>query len=77
MEAMQETGNLISSEKVQGTNVYNGAGGTLGSVHALMIEKTSGHVAYAIMAFGGSGNGQPVPPSSMVGYYGVGPYWSR
>ena len=27
MEAVQETGNLIASDKVQGTNVYNAAGG--------------------------------------------------
>jgi hypothetical protein len=26
MEATQETGNLIASDKVQGTNVYNTAG---------------------------------------------------
>ena len=26
MEAVQETGNLIASDKVQGTNVYNAAG---------------------------------------------------
>ena len=50
MEAMQDTG---SSEKVEGTNVYNRAGETLGTIHALMIDKSSGHVAYAIMSFGG------------------------
>ena len=53
MEAVQETGNLISSEKVEGTNVYNRTGDTLGSIHDLMIDKTSGHVVYAIMSFGG------------------------
>ena len=53
MEVMQETGNLISSEKVEGTNVYNGVGDTLGSIHALMIDKASGQVVYAIMSFGG------------------------
>jgi uncharacterized protein YrrD len=53
MEAMQGTGNLISSEKVEGTNVYNRTGDTLGSIHDLMIDKTSGHVVYAIMSFGG------------------------
>ena len=29
MEAVQETGNLIASDKVQGTNVYNAAGENL------------------------------------------------
>ena len=53
MDATQETGNLISSAKVEGTNVYNRAGDSLGSIHSLMIDKASGHVAYAIMSFGG------------------------
>lgn len=53
MEAVQETGSLIASDKVQGTNVYNNAGEALGSVHDLMIDKPSGKVAYAILSFGG------------------------
>ena len=53
MEAVQETGNLIASDKVQGTYVYNAAGDELGSIHDLMIDKLSGKVAYAIMSFGG------------------------
>jgi uncharacterized protein YrrD len=52
MEATQETGNLIASDKVQGTNVYNTAGDNLGAIHDLMIDKPSGKVAYAIMSFG-------------------------
>jgi hypothetical protein len=39
MEAAQETGNLIASEKVEGTNVYNAAGDNLGAIHDLMIDK--------------------------------------
>ena len=53
MDATQETGNLISSAKVEGTSVYNRGGDFLGSIHNLMIDKASGHVAYAIMSFGG------------------------
>ena len=53
MEAVQETGNLIASDKVQGTNVYNAAGDNLGAIHDVMIDKPSGKVAYAIMSFGG------------------------
>jgi hypothetical protein len=53
MEAVQETGNLIASDKVQGTNVYNPAGDNLGSIHDVMIDKRSGKIAYAIMSFGG------------------------
>jgi hypothetical protein len=48
-----ETNRLISSEKVDGTVVYNGEGQHLGSIHHLMIEKFSGHVEYAVMSFGG------------------------
>ena len=47
------TGNLIASEKVTGTAVYNQAGETLGSVDDIMIDKASGHAIYAVMAFGG------------------------
>jgi hypothetical protein len=53
MDATSETGNLIASDKVQGTNVYNTAGENLGSIHDLMLDKPSGKVAYAIMSFGG------------------------
>ena len=44
---------LISSRRVEGTPVYNGAGEKLGSIHSVMIEKRSGKVAYAVMSFGG------------------------
>ncbi len=47
------SGNLIASEKVTGTAVYNQAGETLGSVDDIMIDKASGHAIYAVMAFGG------------------------
>ena len=48
-----ETHRLISSEKVDGTAVYNPAGDRLGTVHHLMIEKYNGRVEYAVMSFGG------------------------
>ena len=50
---VSETNRLISSEKVDGTAVYNSGGEHLGSVHHLMIDKFSGHVEYAVMSFGG------------------------
>lgn len=46
-------GNVISSDKVEGTSVYNAAGNKLGSVDDLMIDKISGQVRYAVMEFGG------------------------
>jgi hypothetical protein len=37
-----ETHRLISSEKVDGTSVYDRRGESLGSVHHLMIDKYTG-----------------------------------
>jgi hypothetical protein len=51
--ATDETKNLISADKVVGTAVFNRKGERLGSVFGLMINKLNGHVAYAIMSFGG------------------------
>jgi hypothetical protein len=53
METRDETVSLISAGKVQGTNVYNTGGDSLGEVYDVMIDKLSGKVAYAIMSFGG------------------------
>ena len=51
--ATDETSTRISSDKVEGTAVYNREGEKLGSIHTLMIDKMSGKVAYAVMSFGG------------------------
>src|SRR3954468_14072518 len=53
MEKTDETVSLISAGKVQGTNVYNTGGDSLGEVYDVMIDKRSGKVVYAIMSFGG------------------------
>jgi uncharacterized protein YrrD len=47
------TGTLIAADKVKGTNVYNPAGDTLGSIDDIMIDKVSGRAIYAVMSFGG------------------------
>ena len=47
------TYSVISSDKVEGTAVYNRAGEKLGSVDDLMIDKRSGQVRYAVLEFGG------------------------
>ena len=47
------TGSVISSDKVEGTAVYNSAGEKLGSIDDLMIDKISGQVRYAALEFGG------------------------
>lgn len=44
---------VISSDKIQGTAIYNPAGDKLGSIEKLLIDKASGQVHYAIMEFGG------------------------
>jgi sporulation protein YlmC with PRC-barrel domain len=44
---------VISSDKVEGTTVYNVAGEKLGSIDDLMIDKLSGQVRYAVLEFGG------------------------
>ena len=48
-----ETDRLISSQKVDGTAVYNRNSDRLGTVDHLMIDKYTGHVEYAVMSFGG------------------------
>ena len=44
---------LISSEDVEGTNVYDLKGSKSGDTDHLMIDKVSGRVTYAVMSFGG------------------------
>src|SRR6266404_316775 len=48
-----ETDELIASNKVEGTAVYNRQGERVGTVHHFMVGKRSGQVAYAVMSFGG------------------------
>jgi sporulation protein YlmC with PRC-barrel domain len=47
------TSDIISSDRVEGTNVYNKVGDKLGSIDELMIDKRSGQVRYAVLEFGG------------------------
>jgi sporulation protein YlmC with PRC-barrel domain len=44
---------LIESDHVEGTAVYDANGKRIGTIKRLVIEKISGHVAYAVTAFGG------------------------
>ncbi|HEX5535980.1 MAG TPA: PRC-barrel domain-containing protein [Sphingobium sp.] len=52
-EARGEAHMLISSDRVEGTAVYNRDGNRLGTISSLMIHKRSGQVEYAILSFGG------------------------
>lgn len=54
MASQSPYGALISSEHVEGTNVYSATKeDKVGEIHHLMIDKRSGRVAYAVMSFGG------------------------
>lgn len=48
-----ETQDLISSEKVDGTAVYGSDGDKIGSIHHLMVGKRDGKVRFAVLNFGG------------------------
>lgn len=49
----RETGSLIGSDKVEGTNVYGADESKIGEIDRVMIDKITGKVAYAVMSFGG------------------------
>jgi sporulation protein YlmC with PRC-barrel domain len=51
--ARDETSELIASNKVEGTTVYNPDGEKLGSIHNFMVDKRTGQVEYAVLQFGG------------------------
>jgi hypothetical protein len=62
---------LISSDRVEGTKVFNAAGDKLGSIDDLMIDKRSGQVRYAVLEFGGflgMGTDRYPMPWSMLKY---------
>jgi sporulation protein YlmC with PRC-barrel domain len=48
-----ETRQLIASDKVEGTSVFDMQGEKLGTVRKVMIGKTDGNVRYVVMGFGG------------------------
>ena len=50
---MERDHELISSARVEGTLVFNTAGERLGSIKEVMLHKTTGKIAYAVMHFGG------------------------
>lgn len=46
-------GSLIGSDKVEGTAVYGANDEKIGSIERVMLDKRSGQVSYAVLAFGG------------------------
>lgn len=53
MDTTTMRSDVISSDKVEGTAVYNEAGDKLGSIDSLVIDKQSGQVRHAVLEFGG------------------------
>ncbi len=51
--ATEQSRRIVSSEKVEGTAVFDKNGAHLGRVHHLMIDKVTGQVAFAVASFGG------------------------
>ncbi|HLG84927.1 MAG TPA: PRC-barrel domain-containing protein [Bradyrhizobium sp.] len=49
----REFGNLIGSDKVEGTDVYGADQTKIGAIKRVMIDKVSGKVSYAVLSFGG------------------------
>ena len=50
---VKETHDLIASDKVEGTKVYDPNGEHIGSIERVLLEKRGGRVAYAVLSFGG------------------------
>ena len=74
----REFGNLIGSDKVEGTDVYGADEKKIGSIKRVMIDKVSGKVSYAVLSFGGFlGMGDdyyPLPWQSLKYNTGLGGY---
>lgn len=51
--SVEETADLISSEKVDGTAVYNRQAERLGTIRNFMVGKRDGQVRYAVLRYGG------------------------
>ena len=67
--ARDETHELISSEKVDGTSVYSRDGDKLGSIHHFMVGKRDGRVRFAVLNFGGLFEGDryyPLPWNALT-----------
>merc|ERR1712108_129135 len=50
---VKETHDLIASDKVEGTKVYDPNGEHIGSIERILVEKRGGKVSYAVLSFGG------------------------
>ncbi|OJU24171.1 MAG: photosystem reaction center subunit H [Nitrobacter sp. 62-13] len=53
MAVEANTGNLISSDKESGKAIYGAEDKKIGSIEHVMIDKSTGEIAYAVLSFGG------------------------
>jgi hypothetical protein len=53
MQTVTSSSSVVTSDRVAGTDVFNPAGDSLGSIDYLVIDKLSGRIRYAVMEFGG------------------------
>jgi sporulation protein YlmC with PRC-barrel domain len=69
MKAKRTPNSHVSSNDVEGTEVYNTNGDHVGEIDHLIIDKGSGRVSYAVMTFGGflglGKNHYPIPWSAL------------
>ncbi|MET0360135.1 MAG: PRC-barrel domain-containing protein [Sphingobium sp.] len=68
---VENHGEMIASDRVEGTAVYNLQGERLGHISNFMVDKVSGQVRYAVLSFGGflgMGNDHYPLPWSMLKY---------
>lgn len=70
-QSVENHGDLIASDRVEGTAVYNRQGERLGKISNFMVDKASGQARYAILSFGGFlgiGHDHYPLPWSMLAY---------
>ena len=53
IEGRANNSNLTESDKESGKAVYGADNKKIGSIEKVMIDKTSGEIAYAVLSFGG------------------------
>jgi sporulation protein YlmC with PRC-barrel domain len=53
MTTIPRTRQVLSASTVQGDNVKNPQGESLGEINEIMIDTETGRVAYAVLSFGG------------------------
>ncbi len=72
---------MISSEDVEGADVYGPNRNKIGSIDHLMIDKESGRIAYAVMSFGGllglAHSHYPIPWGALYYDTGLGGYMTN